>query len=135
MNGENEREMRTEEPEVVQQQVADISEEAVKTAMRNIKVGVTVGPDNLLAEAWKCLGELGVKYLTKIFNQLLEGEGMPGEWRNTLVLIYKNKDVQCCGNCRGIRLRGHTMKLWERVVEHRIRVIVEICEKHYGFMP
>ena len=30
---------------------------------------------------------------------------------------------------------SHTMKLWERVGEHRIRAIVEIYEQQYGFIP
>ena len=31
-----------------------------------------------------------------------------------------------CGNYRGIRLMSHTMKLWERIIENRIRAIVEL---------
>ena len=30
---------------------------------------------------------------------------------------------------------SHTMKLWERVVEPRLRGEVTICEQQYGFMP
>ncbi|KAK3551510.1 hypothetical protein QTP70_017369 [Hemibagrus guttatus] len=44
-------------------------------------------------------------------------------------------DVQSCSNYRGIKLMSHTMKLWERVVEARLRKVVEICEQQYGFMP
>ena len=52
-----------------------------------------------------------------------------------LVLIFKNKgDVQSCGNYRGINLMSHTMKLWERVVEARLREEVSICEQQCGFM-
>ena len=29
---------------------------------------------------------------------------------------------------------NHTMKLWERVVEARLRTEVSICEQQYGFM-
>ncbi|KAK3573200.1 hypothetical protein QTP86_015121, partial [Hemibagrus guttatus] len=43
--------------------------------------------------------------------------------------------VTCCSNYRGIKLMSHTMKLWERVVEARLRKVVEICEQQYGFMP
>ncbi|KAK3510590.1 hypothetical protein QTP70_011796 [Hemibagrus guttatus] len=61
---------------------------------------------------------------------------MPEEWRSVLVPIFKNKgDVQSCSNYRGIKLMSHTMKLWERVVEARLRKVVEICEQQYGFMP
>ncbi|KAK3549439.1 hypothetical protein QTP86_001440 [Hemibagrus guttatus] len=62
---------------------------------------------------------------------------MPEEWRRSvLVPIFKNKgDVQICSNYRGIKLMSHTMKVWERVVEARLRKVVEICEQQYGFMP
>ena len=42
--------------------------------------------------------------------------------------------MQSCGNYRGIKLISHTMKLWERVVEVRLRGEVMICEQQYGFM-
>ncbi|KAK3572429.1 hypothetical protein QTP86_032648 [Hemibagrus guttatus] len=62
---------------------------------------------------------------------------LPEEWRRSvLVPIFKNKgDVQSCSNYRGIKLMSHTMKVWERVVEARLRKVVEICEQQYGFMP
>ncbi|KAK3558270.1 hypothetical protein QTP86_013939, partial [Hemibagrus guttatus] len=56
------------------------------------------------------------------------------ERRSVLVPIFKNK-VQSCSNYRGIKLMSHTVKLWERVVEARLRKVVEICEQQYGFMP
>lgn len=45
------------------------------------------------------------------------------EWsKNTLVFIYKNKgDILNNMNCRGIKLMSQTMKLRERVIEHRPR--------------
>ena len=53
-----------------------------------------------------------------------------------LVPIFKSKgNVQSCSNYRGIKLISHTMKLWERVVEARLRHEVTISEQQYGFMP
>uniref|UniRef100_A0A3Q2UL04 Hydroxysteroid (17-beta) dehydrogenase 3 n=1 Tax=Fundulus heteroclitus TaxID=8078 RepID=A0A3Q2UL04_FUNHE len=44
-------------------------------------------------------------------------------WRGLLVLVFKSqKDVQSCGYYRGIRLISHTMKVWERLVEARLKV-------------
>ncbi|KAK3518554.1 hypothetical protein QTP70_001596 [Hemibagrus guttatus] len=76
-------------------------------------------------------------FLASLFNRVLESERMPEEWRRSvLVPIFKNKgDVQSCSNYRGIKLMSHTMKLWERVVEARLKKVVEICEQQYGFMP
>ncbi|KAK3543056.1 hypothetical protein QTP70_010554 [Hemibagrus guttatus] len=100
-------------------------------------MGKAVGPDDILVEVWKCLGEAAVEFLTSLFNRVLEIERMPEEWRTSvLVPIFKNKgDVQSCSNYRGIKLMSHTMKLWERVVEARLRKVVDICEQQYGFMP
>ncbi|KAK3548225.1 hypothetical protein QTP70_005145 [Hemibagrus guttatus] len=102
-----------------------------------MKSGKAVGPDDIPVEVWKCLGEAAVEFLTSLFNRVLESERMPEKWRRSvLVPIFKNKgDVQSCSNYRGIKLMSHTMKLWERVVEARLRKVVEICEQQYGFMP
>ncbi|KAK3537600.1 hypothetical protein QTP70_016993, partial [Hemibagrus guttatus] len=102
-----------------------------------MKSGKAVGPDDIPVELWKCLGEAAVEFLTSLFNRVLESERMPEEWRRSvLVPIFKNKgDVQSCSNYRGIKLMSHTMKLWERVLEARLRKVVEICEQQYGFMP
>ena len=52
-----------------------------------------------------------------------------------LVPLYKGKgDIKECGNYRGIKLMSHSMKLWERVIEARIRKEVTIVEQQFGFM-
>ncbi|KAK3541600.1 hypothetical protein QTP86_033087, partial [Hemibagrus guttatus] len=114
-----------------------IRKDEFRKALKRMKIGKEVGPDDIPVEVWKCLGEAAVKFLTSLFNRVLESERMPEEWRRSvLVPIFKNKgDVQSCSNHRGIKLMSHTMKLWERVVEARLRKVVEICEQQYGFMP
>ena len=134
---ENNRDPRTEEAEVVKEEVNCVSREEVKNALRRIKKGKAVGPDELPVEIWKCMGKMGIEFLTSLFNRLLMGERMPEEWRrNVLIPIYKNKeDAQCCGNYREIKLMSHTMKVWERIIEARLRDRVEISKQEYGFMP
>ncbi|KAK3551815.1 hypothetical protein QTP70_027241 [Hemibagrus guttatus] len=137
MNEENEREKRVEGVNSVEQKVDKIRKVEVRKALKRMKSGKAVGPDDIPVEVWKCLGEAAVEFLTSLFNRVLESESMPEEWRRSvLVPIFKNKgDVQSCSNYRGIKLMSHTMKLWERVVEARLRKVVEICEQQYGFMP
>ena len=62
---------------------------------------------------------------------------MPEEWRSsTLIPLYKNKgEAQVRRNYRGLKLHSHTMKLWERVIEKRIRQEAGIREHQFGFMP
>ena len=102
-----------------------------------MKKGKAVGPDELPAEVWKCMGKMGIKFLTILFNRLLMGEQLPEEWRSSVLIpIYKNKgDAQCCRNYRGIKLMSHTMKVWERIIKVRLRDRVEISKQQYGFMP
>ena len=136
MNEENNRDFRTEEAEVVNEEVNCVNREEVKNALRRIKKGKAVGPDELPVEVWKCMGKMEIKFLSRLFNRRLIGERMPEEWRRSvLISIYKNKgDAQCCGNYRGIKLMSHTMKIWERIIEARLRNRVEISKQQYGFM-
>ncbi|KAK3550288.1 hypothetical protein QTP86_023820, partial [Hemibagrus guttatus] len=137
MNEENEREKRVEGVNSVEQKVDKIRKDDVRKALKRMKSGKAVGPDDIPVEVWKCLGQAAVEFLTSLFNRVLESDRMPEEWRRSvLLLIFKNKgDVQSCSNYRGIKLMSHTMKLWERVVEARLRKVVKICEQQYGFMP
>ena len=78
-----------------------------------------MGLDDIPIEAWKCLGEVGEIWLTRLFNKILMTKKMLDEWRRSVVVpIYKNKgDIQNCTNYRGIKLMSCTMKLWEDVME------------------
>ena len=62
---------------------------------------------------------------------------IPEEWRvSTLIPLFKNKgDAQVCRNYRGIKRLSHTMKLWGRVIEKRIRRETVIKENQFRFMP
>ena len=137
INEENNRDPRTEEVKVVNEDVNCVSREEVKNTLRRMKKGKAVGPDALSIEVWKCMGEMGIRFLNRLFNRLLMGERMPEEWRRSVLIpIYKNKgDPQFCGNYRGIKLMSHTMKVWERIIEARLRDRVEISKQQYGFMP
>ena len=53
-----------------------------------------------------------------------------------VVPIYKEKgNIQDCGNYRGIKLMSHAMKIWERIIERRLREETTIGDEQFGFMP
>ena len=137
MNEENERERRENDGERVNLEVEKISKEEVMENMKRMKNGKAVGPDDIPVEVWKCLGETALEFLTKLYNRTMESERMPEEWRDSILIpIFKNKgDVQSCSNYRGIKLISHSMKLWESVVERRLRSELTFSEQQYGFMP
>jgi hypothetical protein len=60
---------------------------------------------------------------------------MPDESRRSiLVSIFKNKeDIQSYTNYREINLMSHTMKVWERVIEYRLKKIDNCLQKLVWF--
>ena len=133
LNMENERMERSVES-ISDAHIEPIAREEVVQALSKMKRGKAVGPDGIPAEAWKCLGKIGIDFLMSLFNDIVHSNTMPKEWRRSiLVPIYKGKgDVQDCGNYRGKSLPP-TMKIWER--EKRLKKMVNFGEEQYGFMP
>ena len=51
-----------------------------------------IGPDGIPIKVWRCLGDVAIVWLTKMFNNIYRSNKMPEEWRRSiLVPIYKNK--------------------------------------------
>ena len=133
-NRRERREMRTEE---TKKDVEDISGEEVRTRLKKMKNRKTQVRDDIPVEAWIALGNKGVEFLVSFFNKLLRGEKMPDEWtRSLLAPMYKGKgDIKECENSSGIKLMSHSMKLWKKIIEARIRKEVTIAEQQFGFVP
>ena len=77
-----------------------------------------------------------MNFLKEALNKITDAEKIPDIWRKSILIpIYKNKgDILNCGNYRGIKLMWHSLKLYERVHENRLRNIVSISEEQFGFM-
>ena len=129
MNEENPR-VETEDRAPNQGMTSPVSE--AERALGGMKCGKAVGSDEIPVELWKCLGQLGVVTLCTVFNRIMTTECIPSAWRNSiLVPIFKEKgDVQECKNYRGIKLLAHTFKIWEKVVDRRLRECTEILENN-----
>jgi hypothetical protein len=139
-NGENESstiELDDSSDDTSRRFVRRIQEAEVRETLKRMKGGKAMGPDGIPIEVWRGLGDRAIVWLTKLFNLIFRSNKMPEEWRrSTLVPIFKNKgDVQSCTNYRGIKLMSHTMKLWERVIEHRLRRLTSVTKNQFGFMP
>ena len=102
-----------------------------------MKQGKAMGPDGIPVEVWKSLGEEGVDMLLDLLQKIFEQEKMPEEWRDSVIVpIFKEKgNIQDCGNYRGIKMISHTMKIWERIIDRRLREETSIGKEQFGFMP
>ncbi|VDO77762.1 unnamed protein product [Heligmosomoides polygyrus] len=66
------------------------TQEEVHKAIGKMKLGKAAGPDDVPAEAWKVLGDLGINWLTQFLNRITKEGRMPDDWRNsTIVPIFK----------------------------------------------
>ena len=59
---------RVGEKKTVEQEVGKIIKDEVRKALKRMKNGKAVGPDDIPLEVWKCLGERTVEFLTKLSN-------------------------------------------------------------------
>jgi hypothetical protein len=132
-NGENEGptfELDDSSDDTNRRFVRRIQEAEIEEALKRMKGGKAMGSDGIPIEVWRCLDERAVVWLTKLFNLFFRSNRMKEEWRRSiLVPIFKNKgDVQSCTNYRRIKLMSHTMKLWERVIEHHLRRLTRVTQ-------
>ena len=64
-------------------------------------------------------------------------EEMPEECKKgEIVPIYKEKeDPLECGNFRGIKLLKYGMKMFEKILEGRLRKLIAVNNMQFGFSP
>ena len=136
MNVENEWDQMV-EVDMVEGSVEGVTDEEVMEAMNKMKLGKAAGPSEVNMDVIIASGTFGVGVMKKLCQRVLDGEGMPEEWKTSVVVpIFKGKgDVMDCGAYRWVKLLGHAMKIVERVLENRIRELLMIDEMQFGFMP
>ena len=132
----------TEEHETPQWEYEDneyeITQEEVKEAIERMKNGKAPGEDEIPVEIYKALGDMGIEWLTRVFNAAWNQGITPIDWGKAIVCPIHKKGEKCmCENYRGISLLSHASKIYERILEKRLRQTVEtvLGEWHHGFRP
>ena len=136
MNVENEWDQMV-EVDMVEGPVEGVTDEEVMEAMNKMTLGKAAGPSKVNMDMIIASGTYSVGVMKKLCQRVLDGEGMPEEWKTSVVVpIFKGKgDVMDCGAYRGVKLLEHAMKIVKRELENRIRELVMIDEMQFGFMP
>jgi hypothetical protein len=113
------------------------TESEVKVAMHEMKLGKAAGPSGVVAEMLKATGVEGIEWLADFFNRIVYEGKIPSDWAlSWMTSVYKGKgDALDCSSYRGIKLLEHTMKVFERVIEKRLRSSTQINEMQFGFRP
>jgi hypothetical protein len=60
--------------------VRRIQESGVKNALKRMKEGKTIGPDEIPIEVWMTFGDIAIVWLTKLFNLIFRSNKMSDEW-------------------------------------------------------
>ena len=109
----------------------------VKAAISKMKRGKAAGPDEITLEMVLALGEEGIVWLHRVMDAIWKEKRIPDDWQESiLVSIFKNKvNIHECGNYRGIKFLSQIMKCFERILDSRMREIVEphLGEEQFGF--
>lgn len=103
-----------------------------------LRNGKAAGHDNIKAELIKYLDGEGLSLLLKIINACWNKGQVPRDWTVATILpIYKKGDRQICSNYRGISLLPVVSKLYEIILERRLREIIEgtLDDNQCGFSP
>ena len=95
------------------------------------------GIDGITTEAILASGEIGITWLTSIFQKAWMGRKVPDDWQRAVVVpIWKKEgSKRDCGMYRGISLLSHVSKMYGKVLEQRARYKVEplLSQAHMGF--
>jgi len=61
---------------------------------------------------------------------------IPEVWRKSFVVpIFKEKgDIQKCGHYRVIKLISRSMKIWENIIDKKIRDVLFVTRNQFGLM-
>lgn len=123
---------RQERKELIEKEITaqgeqeEISRDEIKEAISRLKNGKAAGYDKIRPEQLKCLGETGITVLHQLLNMIWRQKKIPEDWRIAVILpIFKKGDKRMCGNYRGISLLSTVEKVYESIIERKIRTIVE----------
>ncbi|TWW75401.1 hypothetical protein D4764_13G0000630 [Takifugu flavidus] len=115
-----------------------ISGAEVAKVMKQLPGSGAPGADEICLGYLKALDVVGLSWLTRLCNIPWTSGAVLLDWQTGVVVpIFKSGDQRVCSNYRGITLLSLPGKVYARVLEKRIRVIVEplIEDEECGFRP
>ncbi len=117
---------------------SSITRAEVTEVVKKLLGGKAPGVDKIRPEYLKSLDVVGLSWLTGLCNIAWRSGTVPLGWQiGVVVPLFKKGDRRVCSNYRGITLLSLPGKVYARVMERRIRPIVEprIQEEQCGFRP
>ena len=129
--------MRGKNPNKREQGEEDITTKEIHTAIKKLRRRKIIGPDEIpnevFIEAYPTTREL----LRQAINQVHQEETIPNSWlQGHITRLYKGKGTKGkCSKERGITLVSNAGKLYERIINERVKNVTEITEAQAGGIP
>ena len=94
-------------------------------SLGKMKAGKAAGPSEVCVEMIAASEEIDV--MVELCQSVLAGRGMPDEWAlRVMVPIFKLGDAMSCGAYKGVKLLQHAMKIVEKLLVRRMRLMVKV---------
>ena len=110
----------------------------VEAAIKKMKFGKSLGPDNIPIEVIVTMEDLGIEITTKLLNLIYDSGTIPDDLiKSIFITLPKSPGATECELHRTISLMSHITKLLLRVLMNRMRKSVrpEISRTQFGFVP
>ncbi|KAK3520727.1 hypothetical protein QTP70_031452 [Hemibagrus guttatus] len=116
-----------EEPEARDSEVDSfITQAEITEVVQQLLGGKAPGVDEIRSEYLKSLDVVGLSWLTRLCNIAWRSGTVPLDWATGVVVpLFKKGDRRVCSNYRRITLLSLPGKVYSRVLERRVRPLVE----------
>lgn len=135
-DNQNKEEEDTERVEEDNEQEEEFSPNEIIEAIKMLKRGKAAGHDGITSEMLKLLGTNGIEMITTLMNKISEESTIPTEWELGIILpIHKKGNKRDCNNYRGVTLLSNVSKIYERLLDNRLKTKIEsqLEESQSGF--
>ena len=111
-----------------------IDKEEINAAIKRLKKGKSMGPDDIPNEAMMELNKENRNTMRKVLDKILQEQNIPQPWETgTITRLYKGKGTRGkCSNERGITVASNSGKLFERIINNRAKQITNISDAQAG---
>lgn len=76
----------------------------------------------MTADMLKIADYFGIHWLYRIFKNIWKKKRVSKNWRKGFIIpLFNKRDIYNCNNYRNITLMSHTIKVFDRILEEKIR--------------
>ena len=111
-----------------------ITNEEVKQAIKSLKRNKSTGPDDIPNEIFINATEKTINKYREMINTVHKNQAIPNQWqKGEIITFYKGKGTKGkCSSERGITLASNFGKLYERIINNRIKEKISISDAQAG---